>query len=94
METRGHGKKIFKKRARLDIRKYSFCNRVVNNWIDLPDSVVNAKSALEFERKLDTVWKNEEQRFDYTATIWSLDHRFDHMTINSRQCNPELESQV
>ncbi len=34
--TRGHGKKIFKQRSRLDIRKYSFCNRVVNSWNNLP----------------------------------------------------------
>lgn len=29
--TREHNKKIFKQRSRLDVRKYSFCNRVVNN---------------------------------------------------------------
>ncbi len=28
LETRGHRKKIFKQRERLDIRKYSFCNTV------------------------------------------------------------------
>ncbi len=41
------------------------------------DSVVNAKSVLEFERKLDKVWKNEEQIFDYTATIGSFDHKLE-----------------
>ena len=69
LETRGHRKKIFKERARLGIRKYSFCNRVVNNWNSLPDSVVNAESVLEFERKIDKAWVNEEQKFDYTAKI-------------------------
>ena len=80
LETRGHGKKIFKQRARLDIRKYSFCDRVVNNWNSLPVSVVNVESVREFERKLDKVWIDEEQKLDYTATIGSLNHRFDHKT--------------
>jgi len=28
---RGHGQKLFKRRFRLDIRKYAFCNRVIDN---------------------------------------------------------------
>ncbi len=51
LETRRHGKKIFNQMARLDIRKYSFCNKVVNNWNGLPDSMVNAETVLDFERK-------------------------------------------
>ncbi len=69
LETRGHGKKIFKQRADLiKENTYSFLIRVVNNWIDLPDSVVNAETVLEFERKLDEAWKDEEQKSNYTAT--------------------------
>ena len=34
--TRGHKYKIFKSRPRLDIRKYSFCVRVVETWNQLP----------------------------------------------------------
>ena len=66
----------------------------MNNWNSLPDSVVNAESVVEFERKIDIAWVNEEQKFDYTAKIGSLDHRFDHMTTRSRVRNPELESQA
>ncbi|KAK3868645.1 hypothetical protein Pcinc_025986 [Petrolisthes cinctipes] len=40
--TRGHGKKLYKQRARLNIRKDAFCNRVVNRWNSFPDSVVNS----------------------------------------------------
>ena len=32
---RGHTYKMLKIRSRLDIRKYSFSNRVVNNWNNL-----------------------------------------------------------
>ena len=94
LRTRGHGKKIFKQRTSLDIRKYSFCSRVVNDWNGLPDSVVNARSVREFERKLDKVWIDEEQRFNYIATIGSLDHRINHMTTRSSVCNSELQSQA
>jgi len=36
---RGHLLKLHKKGARLDIAKYSFCNRVVNEWNNLSDEV-------------------------------------------------------
>jgi len=30
--SRGHSKKLFKRRSRLDIRKYVFGNRVTDKW--------------------------------------------------------------
>ena len=38
---RGHSKKLFKKRTRLDDKKYSFSNRVVDKWNSLTDACVN-----------------------------------------------------
>ncbi|XP_076043669.1 uncharacterized protein LOC143026781 [Oratosquilla oratoria] len=38
--TRGHTKRIHKQCPRLDIRKFTFCSRVVNNWNSLPDHVI------------------------------------------------------
>ena len=54
--TRGHDRKLVKKRGRLNIRKYSFGLRVVNNWNTLPDWVVNAKDVNDFKGKLDKHW--------------------------------------
>ena len=31
-ETRGHGKKIMKQPSRLNLRKFSFSHRVVDDW--------------------------------------------------------------
>ena len=38
--TRGHKYKLFKPRCRLNIRKNSFCIRVVNMWNSLSENVV------------------------------------------------------
>ena len=68
---------------------------IVNNWNSLPDTVVNARSVLDFERKLDRVWKCQRQKWDYTATIENicLDHN-DHLTIEPSFSDSKLESQV
>ncbi len=42
--TRGHNYKIFKRQARLNARKSSFSQRIVNNWNSLPDNVVQAET--------------------------------------------------
>jgi hypothetical protein len=52
--TRGHKYKLFKPRCRLNIRKNSFCNRVVNMWNSLSENVVTANTLLTFERRLRT----------------------------------------
>jgi len=31
-DRRGHDHKLFKKRLRLNVRKYAFSNRVIDNW--------------------------------------------------------------
>ena len=67
--TRGHKYKIFKSRPRLDIRKYSFCMRVVDTWNQLPSSVVEAETVSAFERRLDRHWKNQPIYFIYREAI-------------------------
>ena len=54
---RGHQYKLFKQRAvNLDIRKYAFSIRVVDNWNKLPDEVVSAPSLNSFKNRLDAYW--------------------------------------
>lgn len=62
--TRGHGKNLFKLRSRLNIRKYSFCHRIVNAWNDLQERVISCDSVEKFKRELDRVWSREEMKFD------------------------------
>ena len=70
--TRGHTKKFIKKRARLDIRKYYFTNRVIDLWNKLPENVISAKSVISFEGRLDSIWKEHPMKYDYTCDYKSI----------------------
>ncbi|KAK3777007.1 hypothetical protein RRG08_008862 [Elysia crispata] len=54
--TRGHSKKLIKKRSRLAVRSNFFSERVVSGWNSLPESVVSAPSVNAFKNSLDTHW--------------------------------------
>ena len=43
-KTRGHRVALDKEQCRLDMRKYSFSPRAVNEWNKLPNDCVNASS--------------------------------------------------
>ncbi|KAK3748516.1 hypothetical protein RRG08_008677 [Elysia crispata] len=53
--TRGHSKKLIKKRSRLAVRSNFFSERVVSGW-SLPESVVSAPSVNAFKNRLDAHW--------------------------------------
>ena len=65
--TRGHMWKICHERSRLNLRKESFPNRVVNLGNFLPEYVVNAPSVDSFKNRLHKQWSNEEIVYDYKA---------------------------
>ena len=56
--TRGNSIKLYKKGFRLDVAKYSFGNRVVNDWNLLPDSVIVAQSLNVFKGRVDDFLRN------------------------------------
>ena len=62
-------KKLFKQRPRIDLRKYSFTNRVVDLWNSLPDNVSSAKTVFNFEVRLDRHWKDQDITFNYEAQV-------------------------
>ena len=51
--TRGHTGKLQKKFAKLDVRKYSFSVRVVDEWNALPEYVVCSKDVNTFKNNID-----------------------------------------
>ena len=58
--TRGNVFKLKVERCNYDIRKYSFCNRVICLWNSLPNSVVCACSLNMFKSYLDKHWEKED----------------------------------
>ena len=65
--TRGNSLKLQVHRCKRDIRKYSFCNRVVSLWNALPDYVVTSPSLNMFKNNIDRHWKHEDFYFDFKA---------------------------
>lgn len=71
--TRGHNQKLMKRRSRLNLRKYSFGYRVVDDWNSLPDWVVGAVDLNDFKTKLDKCWHHRLYKIRPThATVCSL----------------------
>ena len=58
---RGHSKKLFKRRSRLDIRKYVFANRIVDKWNVLPDSCIECTTLNDFKTKIKLQLEPETQ---------------------------------
>ena len=55
--TRGHRWALAKERCQLDIRKYAFSQRTINEWNRLPEEYVNATSVNMFWNKIDNYFK-------------------------------------
>jgi len=62
---RGHSKKLFKIRSRLDIRKFAFSNRIVDRWNSLSEYCVTCNSINCFKSP---IWSKLEPE-----TTWSVD---------------------
>ena len=52
-KTRGHRLALVKCHSRLDIRKYTFSQRVVTDWHKLPEKCINATSVNMFKNRID-----------------------------------------
>ena len=67
--TRDHSKNIKKKFCKINLRKFSFTNRIVDLWNTLPQSVIDAKDVRQFEIRLDKYWEHQDVKFEYKASI-------------------------
>ena len=52
--TRGHEVKLVKDQFRLDISKYSFIQRTINEWNTLSMNCITASSVNMFKNRIDT----------------------------------------
>jgi len=62
---RGHSKKLFKRRSRLDIRKFAFSNRIVDRWNSLSECCVTCNSINCFKSHISSKLESK--------TTWSVD---------------------
>ena len=46
---RGHSRKLFKRRCKLDIKKFTFSNRIVDNWNSLSENCVGCTTLNNFK---------------------------------------------
>ena len=69
VRTRGNSLKLKKRFSRLNIRKFSFTNRIVDPWNSLPEHIIQAKTVKSFEIALDNHWEKQEVKFDHTKDL-------------------------
>ena len=79
---RGHSKKIKKKFCKINLRKFSFTNRIVDLWNTLPQSVIDAKDVRQFEIRLDKYWEHQDVKFEYKASIQNKENTGNHTEIS------------
>jgi len=73
--TRGHDFRLQKIRARCDLQKYYFINKVVNMWNSLSSYVVSAESVNCFKNRLDNFWKDQEIIYNFRSEIYGTGNR-------------------
>ena len=56
-DTRAHQFKLVKPHCNLNIRKYSFPNRIINHWNSLPEHIVSAPNLNLFKSRVDSHFK-------------------------------------
>src|SRR6266536_3311624 len=58
-QLRGHELKLCKKSFNSNVGKFSFSNRVVEVWNDLPNEVVSSSRVIWFKVKIDQLFKKD-----------------------------------
>ena len=61
--------KLDKGRAKYDLRKYYFTNRVVNAWSSLSDHVVLSETINTFKLQVDKFWQHQNMIYDFQAEL-------------------------
>ena len=56
--VRGHSLKLYKNRFSTNIGKFSFENRVVDEWNDLTEEIISSSTVNSFKNKLDLHFNN------------------------------------
>ena len=69
METRGHSKKLYLRRANTNIKKNFFTDKVISIWNSLPKNVISARNVKIFDSRLDKYWINQDIIYDFKSNL-------------------------
>ena len=58
-KTRGHSLKLYKERVNKDVLKFSFGNRVIDQWNSLSEDIINTNSINSFKNRIDNYIRNK-----------------------------------
>jgi len=67
--TKGNKYKLQKSASHYNLRKLSFCSRVVNIWNSLPDSAVDASMLNIFKSCLDKHWLDQDVLYNFHSEL-------------------------
>jgi len=67
--TRGYKYKLQKGASHYNLRKFSFCSRVVNIWNSLPDLMVDADTLNTFKNRLDKHWLDQAVLYNFHSEL-------------------------
>jgi len=70
--------KLDRGRAKYNLRKYYFTNRVVNAWNSLPDRVVLSETINTFKSRLDIFWQHQDMIYDFQTELQGTGSRSLH----------------
>ena len=70
--TGRHPLQLYQERSNLDLRKFTFTQRVSSAWNTLPKHVVESKNVNEFKTRIDKHWMNEKMKYDYREPLSSI----------------------
>jgi len=68
----GNNYKLQKYTCNYNLRKYSFCSRIVNTWNILSNDVVEAKIINTFKNRLGKHWSHQDVLFNFHADITGI----------------------
>ena len=74
--------KLNKGRAKYDLRKFYFTNRMVNAWNSLPDHVVLSETVNTFKSRLNKFWQHQDMIYDFQAELHRTGSRSLHHNYN------------
>ena len=90
---RGHSLKLNKKRVRIDVAKFSFSNRVVNEWNILDEEIILGCSLAGFKRKLDRHLRDKRRDIYISYSFLPSYRQLDDLDPLTHQVQVQVQGQ-